>query len=272
MYAGVLGSRPVAVKIILDSHGPDLHKKTWTAHYEALMMVELQHENLVSTYDWCRIEESSRWQVWIVQELCRGGPLGVALKKGMFREGGIAERPPDAAVILETALDIARGMEFLHSQDEMHADLSSNNVLLQFCSDVKRRTGWIAKISDFGLGRMGDADAMTQSVGTVSHMAPELLVEGTMSPAADVFSFGVILWELWAGKRAWDGMSSVQVIFAVTCEARMLEVPEGMPPEYASLMSDCMSMDKDKRPSFAEIVPRLEKYLDYLCSLDYSML
>ena len=68
------------------------------------------------------------------------------------------------------------------------------------------------KLADFGLSRVCTSKAMeTKSTGTVTHAAPERMSDGMLSKAADVYSFGVICWELWCGKHAWSGMIPYQV-------------------------------------------------------------
>jgi serine/threonine protein kinase len=273
VYAGFLGSRPVAVKVMHHSHGPDSFREEWTSHYEALMTVDIAHENVVTTLDWCRLEDPRGVEVWIVQELCERGSLSAALHSNIFggksvlstestlntEEGEFdAKAANKYKVILQTAREVALGMRYLHSEDEMHGDLSSNNVLLTNCDNAR---GFIAKVTDFGLSRASKDEVTTKTVGTVSHMPPELLLEGLMTKAGDVYSFGVILYELWTGKRAWDKLSQAQVIFAVTCRNEFLKMPEDAPPEYRALAMQCMSPNRNERPTFDEIVPRLDSLL-----------
>jgi serine/threonine protein kinase len=149
-------------------------------------------------------------------------------------------------------------MRYLHSEDEMHGDLSSNNVLL---SQYDNTRGFIAKVTDFGLSRASKEEVTTKTVGTVSHMPPELLLEGLMTRAGDVYSYGVILYELWTGTRAWDKLSQAQVIFAVTCRNEFLKMPEDAPAEYSALAMQCMAVDRNERPTFDEIVTRLDALL-----------
>lgn len=255
VYAGHLGSRPVAVKVMHHSHGPDSFREEWTSHYEALMTVDISHENVVTTLDWCRLEDSRGVEVWIVQELCERGSLSAALKSNIFSSENGA---PKYKTILQTVREVARGMRYLHSEDEMHGDLSSNNVLL---SQYDNTRGFIAKVTDFGLSRASKEEVTTKTVGTVSHMPPELLLEGLMTRAGDVYSYGVILYELWTGTRAWDKLSQAQVIFAVTCRNEFLKMPEDAPAEYSALAMQCMAVDRNERPTFDEIVTRLDALL-----------
>ena len=87
-----------------------------------------------------------------------------------------------------------------------------------------------------------------------------------MSKAADVFSFGVILWELLTCKRAWANASFGQVIFIITVKGDTLKPPPDAPPLYASIMEACMAKEKDDRPTFAEMLPKLEALLNELPS------
>ena len=94
--------------------------------------------------------------------------------------------------LLQTAADIAQAMTFLHSHDIIHGDLTGNNVLLS--KSDKDTRGFTALVSDFGLSRVArDGTQQTKSFGSVTHMPPELLADGTLSKAADVYAFGVLL-------------------------------------------------------------------------------
>ena len=92
-------------------------------------------------------------------------------------------------------------------------------------------------------------------------MPPELLLEGSMGPPGDVYAFGVILWEMWAGKPAWAGMNQHQVVFAVSCLEQKLEWDADVPPRYAALANRCMAADPSKRPTFEEVAEELKDML-----------
>ena len=243
------------MKIIESISGPDQEAQQWEAQFEAFISLFMRrsHQNIVPTIDWIR--EESTGQTWILQELCNLGTLASLYKDKILID--MSTGKPDMLSVLDTALDIARGMEYLHTFSILHGDLSSNNVLLA-SSDTDGR-GFDAKVTDFGLSRVTQREVMTKTVGTVSHMPPELLVDGVMTKAGDVYSYGVVLWEMWNGKRAWEGASMGQVVFAVTVRGQRLTLPADAPPELAKLVEDCIQTDRTLRPEFSEIVKRLEK-------------
>lgn len=259
VYAGMLGDRPVAIKIMNHSdYSPDAEEQSWLAHYEALMSIDISHDNVVATLDWCQVESPQGLQVWIVQELCEGGSLSTVLHTGALREGSTPDGGPDMRAILQTAREVGRGMRYLHSVNEIHGDLSSNNILLALADNTR---GFVAKVADFGLSRVASQELMTKTCGTVSHQAQEALLDGIVSKAGDVYSYGVLLYEMYTGKRAWDGLSQAQVIFAVTCRGERLKMPEETPPAYAALAMECMAEEREDRPTFYEIVPRIDAML-----------
>lgn len=255
VFAGRLGDRPVAIKIIRHAYGAESPSDDWLAHYEAICNVDIAHNNIIGTLDWARLEDIGGWSVWIVEELADKGSLSAAITRGMLREGRVPGAPPDMRAILATAREIARGMCYLHSVGEIHGDLSSNNVMLVSADNAR---GFVAKISDFGLSRLEGTAAVTKTLGTISHMAPELLMQGKTSPSADVFSFGIILWEMFSGKRAWKGLSQYQIIYALTCHGERIKMPPEAPQEYAKLATECMSWNVRHRPTFEEVVPRID--------------
>jgi serine/threonine protein kinase len=89
--------------------------------------------------------------------------------------------------------EVASGMGYLHSRNVVHGDLKGNNILL--CKSTTGPYGVSAKVSDFGLSRALETGAsfwQTQTVGTVTHAAPEQLKTGKLTPAGDVYAFGIL--------------------------------------------------------------------------------
>lgn len=283
VYTGFLKDSPVAIKVVECDSGKDGDVQAWDAQFEALLSLDLHHPHVVPTLDFCvhqaqaplssqstdqkksdrrssfdmNREVRGNVQVWLVQPLCDQGTLGSAIAHNVLRVGRERDAEPDIPAVLDTAKDIASAMQYLHAKNMLHGDLSSNNVLLT-SADTPR--GFIAVINDFGLSRIAkNRDITTKTVGTVSHMAPELLMDGVMTGASDVYSFGVLLWEMCCGKKAWTGSSLAQVIYAVTCKGEKLSLePEDAPPQLASLVTECMNDDRSARPSFDDIVIRLD--------------
>ncbi len=114
--------------------------------------------------------------------------------------------------ILLCLLDVARGLEYLHSCNIVHGDLKPQNVLLKTAGNDRR--GFVCKLGDFGLSRMLPETVShvdTGSYGTVTHASPELLTDGRLTKACDVFAFGIVLWELVTGQRLFPDMHHMQV-------------------------------------------------------------
>ena len=130
--------------------------------------------------------------VWIVQQLCDRGTLYDATDRGWLQRDRRRQGQPDMRALLQTAVEIGRAMTFLHSHDIIHGDLTGNNVLLTKSDKDKR--GFVAIVCDFGLSRVASEGSMnTKSFGSVTHMPPELLADGVLSKAADVYALGVLL-------------------------------------------------------------------------------
>lgn len=111
-------------------------------------------------------------------------------------------------------------MCYLHRRNIIHCDLSTNNILLA-ASELDDR-GFVAKVSDMGLSRiMNGSNGVinTRTSGTVTHMPPELLMDGDLTKAADVYAFGIILWEIAAGRRPFEGLTHGQIVHRVTSNA-----------------------------------------------------
>lgn len=93
-------------------------------------------------------------------------------------------------------------------------------------------TGGAVQVSDFGLSRLSKGKYVESKVyGKVTHMPPEVIIEGLVSRASDAYSFGVLLWEMYTGQEPWAHMRPTSIIQAVT-DGQQLQFPASTPPEY----------------------------------------
>ncbi|XP_026406891.1 serine/threonine-protein kinase EDR1-like isoform X5 [Papaver somniferum] len=148
---------------------------------------------------------------------------------------------------LKMLRDICRGLMCIHRMKIVHRDVKSANCLVN--------KHYMVKICDFGLSRVMAESPMrdTSSAGTPEWMAPELIRNEPFTEKCDVFSLGVIMWELCTLNRPWEGVSPMQVVYAVANEGSRLEIPEG---PLGKLIQDCWA-EPDDRPSCEEILTRL---------------
>lgn len=148
---------------------------------------------------------------------------------------------------LKMLRDICRGLMCMHRMKIVHRDLKSANCLVN--------KHWSVKICDFGLSKiMTDAPMRdTAAAGTPEWMAPELIRNEPYTEKCDIFSLGVIMWELCTLERPWHGVPPERVVYIVANEGSRLEIPEG---PLGQLITDCWAEPKD-RPSCAEILTRL---------------
>ncbi|KAG6491815.1 hypothetical protein ZIOFF_046753 [Zingiber officinale] len=155
---------------------------------------------------------------------------------------------------LRMSLDIARGMNYLHNCTPIivHRDLKSPNLLVD--------KNWVVKVCDFGLSRIKHNTFLSSrsTAGTAEWMAPEVLRNEPSDEKCDVFSFGVILWELCTLQQPWEGMNPMQVVGAVGFQDRRLDIPDDMDPIIAGIIRKCWQINPKLRPSFAEIMAVLK--------------
>ncbi|KAG6398635.1 hypothetical protein SASPL_140102 [Salvia splendens] len=156
---------------------------------------------------------------------------------------------------IQMALDIARGMNYLHHCNPpiIHRDLKSSNLLVD--------KNWTVKVGDFGLSRLKHETYLTTRTGgkgTPQWMAPEVLRNEPSDEKSDVYSFGVILWELVTHKIPWDNLNSMQVIGAVGFMNQRLEIPSDVEPQWTSLIESCWHSEPQSRPSFQELMEKLK--------------
>ncbi|XP_062007774.1 probable serine/threonine-protein kinase SIS8 isoform X4 [Rosa rugosa] len=148
---------------------------------------------------------------------------------------------------LKMLRDICRGLMCIHRMKIVHRDLKSANCLVN--------KHWAVKICDFGLSRMMTEANMkdSSSAGTPEWMAPELIRNEPFTEKCDIFSFGVIMWELCTLNRPWEGVPPERVVYAVANEGSRLDIPDN---PLGRLISDCWT-EPHLRPTCDEILSRL---------------
>ncbi|WIA13933.1 hypothetical protein OEZ85_002503 [Tetradesmus obliquus] len=200
-------------------------------------------------------------QTWLILEFCDGGTLLDLLTDGRLessRPGGGRKM----ALALTLLRDIASGMNYLHSRSVIHGDLKPGNVLIKH--EQGAPYGRVAKVSDFGLSRalqVGQSHKSTRTMGTMNHTPPELLRLGRLSPAGDVYAFGILMWEVFTSKIAFSGLHYGEVFEQVALWQKRPPVPPEMPQDYAELMAACWAADPFSRPSFAAVEAQLAEQL-----------
>ncbi|ONK58121.1 uncharacterized protein A4U43_C09F8340 [Asparagus officinalis] len=192
VYKGELNGTEIAVK---RSESESMGKKTGVAEFEAEVHVlqKTRHRHLVSFLGYCRDNNEKL----LVYEYMPEGTLGQHLFDrdcGKYCALNWRQR-------LVIALDVARGIEYLHSlaqESFIHRDLKPSNILLG--KDLR------AKVSDFGLVKLADTEksVMTRLAGTFGYLAPEYALTGKVSTKVDVYAFGVILMEIITGRKVLD--------------------------------------------------------------------
>ncbi|KDD72603.1 hypothetical protein H632_c3136p0, partial [Helicosporidium sp. ATCC 50920] len=217
-------------------------------------------------------------QVHLVMQYCDRGTLDSAIREGVFLNPQTGR--PRLLWILLTARDVARGLEYLHDSPRrmVHRDLSAANVLLASAEagrvDAWRHPaddrGFSALLSDFGLATAVNSNATHRTShmrGTVPFMSPEVFETNDITPALDVYSLGVLLFMLYAGRLPYGKASPAQIILEKVRSASELEGPgwdldAECPREFRALIADCTRSQRRLRETAANVRRRLERMVD----------
>nr|CAB3466442.1 unnamed protein product [Digitaria exilis] len=181
----------------------------------------------------------------VVVEYLAGGTLKQYLIKNRRRK--LAYK-----VVVQIALDLARGLSYLHSRKIVHRDVKTENMLL----DTQRNL----KIADFGVARVEAQNPkdMTGATGTLGYMAPEVLEGKPYNRKCDVYSFGICLWEIYCCDMPYPDLSFADVSSAVVHQNLRPDIPRCCPSAMANIMRKCWDANPDKRPDMDEVVRLLE--------------
>jgi len=241
VYKGMWRGSVVALK--------QLHKQDEAAAIsflkEVQIMCKLRHANVVQYYGVCMHPTLRCLVMEFVPESLRS----------MVKQG-----PMDASLVFTIAKGIALGMNYLHHCNIIHRDLKPGNILLT--------DHWTPKVCDFGVSRQCDSTATMTGLGTPLYMAPEILHTRHYGPKVDVYAFGFVLWQMFTGKKVAEGfggtgmdtrdMAPIQIAFKVCIEKIRPVIPSHCPAHLSTLISDCWHDSPDSRPSFKDILERIE--------------
>ncbi|GAM24730.1 hypothetical protein SAMD00019534_079050 [Acytostelium subglobosum LB1] len=220
----------VAVKIIFRSL---LHKeKNGEFEKETLILKCLRHPNVVLFMGTCLLKGN----LAIITEYLNSGSLRHVLD---------AKKEIGWNTKVKMCLDIAQGMNYLHTYNPkiIHRDLKSVNLLVD--------NNYNVKVSDFGLSRFSSGNEVAKTFcGTLPWIAPEVFGGSGYSTKADVFSFGVVLWEILTHKTPSGNIANSELGHPV--------IPDTCPLPYAQLIKDCCKRKPEDRPDFQHIIGRLK--------------
>ncbi|OEL38253.1 Serine/threonine-protein kinase CTR1 [Dichanthelium oligosanthes] len=250
VYHGKWRGTDVAIKRINDrcfagkpSEQEKMRSDFWN---EASKLADLHHPNVVAFYG--VVLDGPGGSIATVTEYMVNGSLRTALLKN--------SKTLDRRKRLIIAMDTAFGMEYLHSKNIVHFDLKSDNLLVNL-RDPQRP---ICKVGDLGLSKVKCQTLISGGVrGTLPWMAPELLngSSSLVSEKVDVFSFGIVLWELLTGEEPYADLHYGVIIGGIVSNTLRPQVPDSCDPEWRALMEQCWSTEPSERPNFTEIANRL---------------
>ncbi|KAB5557732.1 hypothetical protein DKX38_008641 [Salix brachista] len=237
LYKGTFCSQDVAIKVLKGEH---LNNKIHSEFaQEVIIMRKVRHKNVVKFIGACTRPPS----LCIITEFMSGGSMYDFLHK---QQGSLNIRS-----LLRVAIDVSKGMHCLHQNNIVHRDLKSANLLMD--------ENGVAKVADFGVARVQDqSGVMTAETGTYRWMAPEVIGHKPYNHKADVFSFGIVLWELLTGKLPYEHLSPLQAAVGVIQGLRP-PIPSHSHPKLAELLERCWQQDPSLRPEFSEILELLQQ-------------
>jgi serine/threonine protein kinase len=262
------GQIEVAEKVFYGSDHPSFVN-------EVEILAGLAHPNIMPLLAYATDDSSSS----IVMELMDGDLLFLmeARVRERSRENSTRKFPFTTPEALDIMLQTAEGMLYLHENKVVHGDLKSQNILVKSRKDIDVEYVFI-KVADFGLSKTKESSStystQTPNTGTTRWMGPELMTLGPVEPRArtsehdrelrypfkaDVYSFGMVCYEILTGRRPFDTISSLKEVKKMVLNGDRPVLPDHCPNELQMLIHSCWEEEATSRPSFAEICKTLRR-------------
>ena len=214
---------------------------------EAKTMKELQHTNLVLLYGVC----TKKKPIYIITEYMKHGSLLSYLRRHKTR---LLKKPP---TLLDMCFQVSQAMEYLETKQFIHRDLAARNCLVG--------ENDICKVGDFGLARFVLDNEYTSSQGTkfpIRWAPPEVLSYTRFSTKSDVWSFGILMWEIFTGgDMPYGRVRNQDVVHQVCNQNKRLERSTRCPESAYDIMLKCWEDKPERRPDFCDIRTLLDDYL-----------
>ena len=208
---------------------------------EAQAAAVLNHPNITTIYS---IEETEK-EIFIVMEYIKGVELKEQIKSGTIS--------PDDTIKISTQM--AEGLKAAHNEGITHRDIKSSNIMITNDGNVK--------IMDFGLAKLKGGSELTKigtTIGTVSYMSPEQARGEEVDNRSDIWSFGVVLYEMLTGKQPFKGEYDHAIIYSIINESPMLtsESDSGEESRLQKIIKKCLQKNRDDRyQNFGEVISDL---------------
>lgn len=227
VFLGKFRAEEVAIKKVREQNETDIKH-----------LRKLKHPNIIAFKGVCTQAPC----YCIIMEYCAHGQLYEVLRAG---------RKITPRLLVDWSTGIASGMNYLHLHKIIHRDLKSPNVLVTHTDAVK--------ISDFGTSKeLSDKSTKMSFAGTVAWMAPEVIRNEPVSEKVDIWSFGVVLWELLTGEIPYKDVDSSAIIWGVGSNSLHLPVPSTCPDGFKILMKQTWQSKPRNRPSFRQTLLHLD--------------
>ena len=216
--------RQVAIKFLPKQISADAEERK-RFEIEAQAAAALNHANITTIH---AIEETGD-TIFIVMEYIDGTELKDKIKSGPL--------PPDET--LNTAIQIVQGLTAAHTKGIVHRDIKSSNIMITNDNNVK--------IMDFGLAKIGKGSQVTKlgtTIGTIAYMSPEQTRGENLDQRTDIWSFGIVLYEMLLGEQPFKGAYDQAIIYSILNEEPELN---NLPEEYSHILKKALAKSPEER-------------------------